>query len=179
MRLFVAINFSEATRRGLSALQSELKQLATRGRFTAEENLHLTLAFLGVCDTAQCARAIRVVDSICAAPFSIEITHISRFQKPEGDIWWSGLRESAPLSELQRDLTDKLRITGFALEERPYTPHITLGRQVVTNMSEKMVSPFGETVNQIHLMRSAHIGGKLVYTSVWEKGLTPIGVPPS
>jgi len=177
MRLFVAINFSESTRRGLVSLQAELKQTATRGRFTAEENLHLTLAFLGACDRAQCQQAIRVVDSICTAAFPIEITRISRLQRTDGDIWWTGLRESAPLKALQGDLTDKLRIAGFVLEDRPYTPHITLGRQMVTDMDEKTVSPFGETVEQIHLMKSEQVDGKLVYTSVWEKGLTPSGAP--
>lgn len=175
MRLFVAINFSESTCRALAALQVELRESARRGRFVAEENLHLTLAFLGACDVEQCKRAVRVVEDVCAVPFPIEITHLGRFRREDGDIWWAGIRESAPLRELQRDLTDKLCTAGFALENRPYTPHITLARQVVADAAEKTVSPFGETVVHIHLMESTHVGGKLIYTPVCEKGLAQVG----
>ena len=179
MRLFVAINFSESTRRALADLQAELKQIATSGRFVAKENLHLTLVFLGTCNAAQCEQAIQVVGGICAAPFPIEITHLAHFRREDGDVWWAGLRESVPLRALQRDLAGKLRTAGFSLEDRLYTPHITLARQVVTDMHEKTVPPFGETVGRIHLMKSEHVDGRFVYTPVWEKGLTPIGVPPS
>ncbi|GHV42185.1 hypothetical protein FACS189490_10600 [Clostridia bacterium] len=47
LRLFTAINFSDDTRSRLLALRDELQSGAVRGRFSALENLHLTLAFIG------------------------------------------------------------------------------------------------------------------------------------
>jgi len=171
MRLFVSINFGTPTRDVLIALQDELRQSSMRGRFTAPENLHLTLAFLGECDQAQMEAAKRAVLDTNAAPFPLEIHRLGRFPRPDGDIWWAGVGESEPLIALQRDLTDRLIATGFVLERRKYTPHITLGRQVITTTQEKTIPPFGEIVSCIHLMQSKRIAGRLVYTSICEKGL--------
>jgi 2'-5' RNA ligase len=67
---------------------------------------------------------------------------------------------------LQHDLADKLAATGFVLERRKYSPHITLGREVVTTAAPWAIEPFGETVSAIDLMKSERIGGKLTYTAI-------------
>jgi len=175
MRLFIAVNLTEPTRRALSELQGELKQSAIRGSFTPPQNLHLTLAFLGECGEAQAEAAKEAMMELDHGSFSIEIDRLGRFRWDDGDIWWAGVRENACLRGLQADLTDQLSVRGFTLEVRAYTPHITLARRVTGDMEEKTVSPFGETVTKIHLMKSEHIGGRLSYTPVWEKGLAQRG----
>jgi 2'-5' RNA ligase len=67
---------------------------------------------------------------------------------------------------LQRDLTDRLIAAGFSLDKRKYSPHITLGREVVTNAEPWRVEPFGKTVCKIDLMKSERKNGKLTYTVV-------------
>ena len=47
MRLFVAIEFESDIIESLKRVQSDLKRCGLKGRFTKEENLHLTLAFIG------------------------------------------------------------------------------------------------------------------------------------
>jgi nitroreductase len=47
MRLFIAINFNTDTRNRLIALQEELRTKSQSGNFSRDENLHLTLAFIG------------------------------------------------------------------------------------------------------------------------------------
>jgi len=47
MRLFIAINFSSETKKQLMALCDELRKTSIQGRFSLQENLHLTLAFIG------------------------------------------------------------------------------------------------------------------------------------
>jgi len=174
-RLFIAVNFREPTRRALTALQAELRQSAARGSFTPPQNLHLTLAFLGECDEVQTEAAKEAMMELDHGSFSIEIDCLGRFRRDDGDIWWAGVGENAHLLRLQGDLTDKLKAQGFTLESRVYTPHITLARRVAANLQEKTVSPFGETVTNIYLMKSEHIGGRLIYTPVWEKGLAQSG----
>lgn len=166
MRLFVAINLQETTRRGLVSLQEGLRRVSAGGRFTTPENLHLTLAFLGECDPAQAVAVRGVMDEVRFAPFPIEIHRLGCFRRAGGDIWWAGVRESEPLLALQRDLADGLRAAGFSLETRAYTPHITLAREVRTGAGEKTVPPFGETVMKIDLMQSERIRGKLSYTAI-------------
>ena len=47
MRLFIAINLSDDMKAALLDLQNDLYDRGVRGRYTTEENLHLTLAFIG------------------------------------------------------------------------------------------------------------------------------------
>lgn len=166
MRLFIAINFNDDTRTQLLALCDDLRARSRRGRFSAPENLHLTLAFLGECDAEQTATAKTVMDAVKFEPFSVVIDRIDRFKRDGGDIWWAGVQSSKPLIDLQTDLTEKLIYAGFTLDKRKYSPHITLGRDVVTDTAPWQVKSFGETVTSIELMKSERIDGKLTYTPI-------------
>ncbi len=170
MRLFVAVNLKSDTRSRLMALRDELRSRSNRGSFVAEENLHLTLAFLGECDLEQTAAAKSAMDSVDITPFTLSVERLGRFQRQGGDIWWAGLREDKGLLDLQRDLTDRLIGLGFTLDRRKYSPHITLGRRVLTDAMPRRVNPFGETARIIDLMKSERTDGKLTYTSIYRRG---------
>ena len=166
LRLFIAINFNDATRTRLIALRDELRTRSGRGRFSLLENLHLTLAFLGECDASQTAAAKAAMNTICFEPFDIQVEQVGRFRRDGGDIWWVGLHRSKPLLDLQRELSDELIATGFTIEKREYKPHITLGREVMMDAAPWQIEPFGETICKIDLMKSERIGGKLTYTAI-------------
>jgi len=169
MRLFIAINFSGATRAQLLRLRDELRSRSEHGRFTVPENLHLTLAFLGECDAKQAAAAKDAMNAISFEPFAINIERVGRFKRNGGDIWWAGVQVSKPLSDLHGDLTDKLIAVGFKLEKRKYSPHITLGREVLTDAAPWQPPAFGETILSTELMKSERINGKLTYTEIFSK----------
>ena len=169
MRLFIAINFNKDTRAQLVFVRDELRSRSKRGNFTVTENLHLTLAFLGECDTKQAAAAKSAMDAISFEPFPICIERVGRFKRDKGDLWWAGVQESKPLSTLHDNLTDKLITAGFTLEKRKFSPHITLGREVITDAEPWAVEPFGEIVTNIELMKSERINGKLIYTAIHER----------
>ena len=169
MRLFVAINFNEPTRAALLSLRDELRSLSGRGSFSLPENLHLTLAFIGECDTKQAASVKAAMDAVSFDPFEVQVERVGRFRRDGGDIWWAGMRADKPLTDLQRDLTGKLIDAGFRLEKRDYKPHITLGREVVTDCTPWRINPFGETVTAIDLMKSERIAGKLTYTAIYKR----------
>jgi len=169
MRLFIAINFNEATRAELISLRDELQSKAASGRFSASENLHLTLVFLGECDARQTAGAKAAIDAVNFGPLTVTIDRIGRFRRDGGAIWWAGVRENKQLLNLHGELTDKLTAAGFQLEKRAYSPHITLGREVVTNEQPREIEPFSETVSSIEFMKSEHIRGKLTYTVIHAK----------
>ena len=166
MRLFVAINFSDETVKQLLSLRDELRSCSEKGRFSAPENMHLTLVFLGECDTKQTASAKAAMNGVHFEPFSISMDSVGRFQRNGGDIWWAGVQKSDVLLGLQKDLSDKLNDAGFALDVRDYSPHITLGREVVTDAKPRRIQPLGESVSRIELMKSERISGKLTYTAI-------------
>jgi len=169
MRLFIAINFSDETLSALLELRNNLRGKSIRGNFSAPENLHLTLAFLDECDEKQFIAAKTAMEEVMFQPIKVEINRIGLFKRGSGGIWWAGVRENKPLMALQRDLTNKLITAGFKLDTRKYSPHITLGREVVTDEHERALTPFGETINAIDLMVSERIGGKLTYTALYTK----------
>jgi len=167
MRLFIAINFTAETKNRLLAMCEELHSASRRGRFSLPENLHLTLAFLGECNAEQADTSKAVMDMATFAPFDLVIEGLGRFKRDGGDIWWAGVRENKALTDLQRELTSGLCSRGFSLEKRKYSPHITLGREIVTDEKPRPIEPFGETVSRIDLMKSERINGKLTYTSIY------------
>ena len=169
MRLFIAINFIDETRKRLLAMRDELRSLSKRGNYSAPENLHLTLAFLGECDPRQTAVIKSIMDAIGLEPFQISIDRVGRFKRDGGDIWWAGIKPAEPLSTLHGVLTDNLKNAGFILDKRKYNPHVTLGREIVTDAEPWKITPFGETVSCIDLMKSERINGKLAYTSIYGK----------
>jgi len=171
MRLFIAINFEMETKNKLLSLRDELQSVSSRGNFSLPENIHLTLVFLGECDAKQTSAAKTALDLISFEPFEMEIDRLGRFRRDDGDLWWVGVRESKPLLDLQRSLTDLLGqyVKGVTIDKRKYSPHITLGRKVAADASPRQIVPFGETVSRIDLMKSERINGKLTYTAIYEK----------
>ena len=165
MRLFIAINFNTDTRSRLLALRDELCGKSQRGNFSSPENLHLTLAFIGEVNPKKVEPIKAIMDTVTFAPFPATIDRLGTFSR--GTLWWAGLREDKPLMDLQREAEHKLALCGFEMDDRKYNPHITLGREVVTDVKPWAIEPFGETVGTIDLMKSECIGGKLVYTAIY------------
>ncbi|MCL2300206.1 MAG: RNA 2',3'-cyclic phosphodiesterase [Firmicutes bacterium] len=170
MRLFIALNFTDEIKSRLLSLRENLRAQSQRGNFSLPENLHLTLAFLGECDARQTAAAKQAMTAVAFTPPEITIDRVGRFRRDGGDIWWAGVSEAPALMALQRDLTERLRAAGFALEQRRYSPHIPLGREVFTDAAPWAIEPFGETVSRVELMKSERMQGRLTYTAIfaWE-----------
>ena len=166
MRLFIAINFTDATRSKLHDLQNELHFMSIRGRYTNPDNMHLTLAFLGECDMEQYSAAITAMAACNFKPFDIWFYNVGRFRRDGGDIWWVGLHDSNQLTSLHLDLTYHLASVGFELERRRFSPHVTIGREVYTHEKPWQVEAFKEPVSSIDLMKSERINGKMVYTII-------------
>ena len=169
MRLFIALNLTNETRARLLALQDDLRAQSARGNFSLPENLHLTLAFLGECDARQTVAAKKAIANVKFIPIDITIDRVGRFRRDGGDIWWAGVKETSALMSLQRDLTKQLLTAGFALERRRYSPHITLGREIVTDAAPWKIEPFGEMISRVDLMKSERVQDKLTYTAIYSK----------
>ena len=170
MRLFIALCPPEETRRQLSEAIHAL-QMQGVGRFTKEENLHLTLAFLG--ETDRTNEAIDALSSISASPFTVTIERLGTFD----DLLWAGAEPGAELTALQQELSVRLSSAGFSLEDRSFIPHITLVRR----FSPKGTPDFTEAetalrriswpVSAVTLMESCQCGGAHFYRSLYTKDL--------
>ncbi len=166
MRLFVAVNFDSNIITALNEYTAQLKAAAISGSFTRKENLHLTLAFIG--ETDRVKEATQAVRCVSVPSFTLELSEVGVFKRYDGDIYWIGARKSQELIDLQNQVVDKLIMQGFTLENRFFTPHITLGRRVFLHSDFAPVRIDAcMTVSKISLMKSEQIGGRLVYKQIY------------
>ncbi len=167
MRLFLAVNFDDATKYHILAVQQRLRETA-QGDFSRPENLHLTLAFLGEVPSQKAAAVRRAMDRTGAVSLHLTFDQTGFFRRDGGDIWWIGLAENPVLFRLQQELCGNLIAEGFRLEERRFSPHITLARRVrlqqEVDRSAILGAPFDTSVDAVSLMRSERLSGVLTYT---------------
>lgn len=178
MRLFIGISF-ESIRTQLMDIQNRLRIHVVKGNFTYEGNLHLTVEFLGELPPT-CIPAIKAALRTLRNPlFELVFDHVGSFQHGGKDLVWIGTRPNPILQELQKDLSFALRQENFILENRPYTPHLTLAREVVFRDAESRsrslgkILPISANVKAISLMNSERIDGRLIYTKLFSQTLPP------
>jgi len=165
MRLFVALPLDETMRDALCRAMEDLRAAGVRGRFSHRENLHLTLAFLG--ETPRLAQACRAVAGVEAPAFDLRLETFGLFRRQEGSILWAGLTPSAPLLALQRQVAGRLADAGFVLENRPFSPHLTLARQAQLpggRLPGAVQLPrLSARADRVVLFESTRQNGRLVY----------------
>lgn len=167
MRLFIAINFDEETKQNIIAVQRRLRELG-RGNFSRPENLHLTLAFLGEVAPERVPAIRSVMDQLTVPSLHLVFDQVGYFRQDGGDIWWIGPEPNKALLALHKELYHRLIEAGFQLDNRRFSPHITLARQVelskVPDESKLLWAPFATNTNTVSLMLSERVNGKLTYT---------------
>lgn len=166
MRLFLAVPFPPEVRSHLAEAQRQLRAQGVQANFSRPENLHLTLAFLG--ETPRCRDAARAMAAAQDRCFPLTLGGFGHF----GDVLWMGVEPCPALTDLATSLQARLREAGFALEDRPFRPHITLARRARCPQPPQLhLPPLTMTVDRMVLMESLRQEGRLVYRVVQEKRL--------
>ncbi len=160
MRLFIAILLSDDMKDSLLDAQNRLYDRGVRGRFTAEENMHLTLAFIGEVPDAE--PALDALAAVSFSPFELGLEGMGRF----GDLWWAGMRESAPLDAVVRRIRRVLAESGIPFDKKRFRAHITLIRKASGDLPGLFPSPASMTVDTISLMRSDRGRNGMIYTEL-------------
>lgn len=130
MRLFLAINPPEPVRERIAAGTEALRGVEGI-RWVPPDQVHLTLKFIGEAD-GDSERAIAEAlawAAVAHGPFEARLGAPGAFpnlRRPR--VVWIGLDQSPELAALQGDLEDALADLGIEREERPFRPHLTLGR---------------------------------------------------
>jgi RNA 2',3'-cyclic 3'-phosphodiesterase len=132
VRAFVAVPLPETLLRPVQRLCQELAGTLPQVRWVRPQMLHLTLRFFAAVpeDSLENIGEIMLSVGRSTAPFQLHLQGVGAFpsaQRPR--VIWLGLTGDSPLRTLQRRLDLELARAGLPGEERPFMPHLTLGRQ--------------------------------------------------
>lgn len=135
IRAFIAIRLGAEVDSAIAAFQTRLRRSVQGVAWTDPENFHLTLRFLGSQVTADSLQTISegLSEGLAAiaratAAFEIEVRAAGAFpslNRPR--VIWVGL-QSGELKGLAARVEALAIEAGLPAEERPFSPHLTLGR---------------------------------------------------
>ena len=126
MRLFVALTLPEDLQERLADLGSGLPG----ARWVPQENLHLTLRFIGEVDGALARDIDDCLAEIDMAAFELRFERLDTF----GDgrtlraLWVGVAQPTEPLLRLQAKVEKAVVRAGVPPESRKFTPHVSLAR---------------------------------------------------
>lgn len=124
-RLFVAVELPEDIKERLAACRGGIEG----ARWQDIEQMHLTLRFIGEADPLRQADIRAALAGLRFAPFQVALAGIGLFGKARRPrTLWVGVDDPEPLRHLHDKITQALVSAGVALEERKFTPHVTLAR---------------------------------------------------
>ena len=166
-RLFFALWPDDSVRNRLVGLADQARHYCG-GRRTADDKLHLTLAFLGDVSPAQVDDLIALTQQLTGPEGTWTLDRLGHFSR--GGIVWAG-SEAVPecLVDFQTELWASLATLGFAPPQRPFRPHVTLLRQARQRAPREIASgylPLAWTYRRAALVHSAVDGPRRRYVTL-------------
>lgn len=157
MRAFFAIDLSHPLHTAAEKIIEQ--QPFSDMRWTKPENLHLTLRFLASLEEETVAPLCENVATALAdiKPFDIETHGTIYFPTERPRVFAIAVRLSEELAMLVKALNHATESLGFAIEQRPFLPHITLGRfkhKPSAPQINYLGEAFTQTVSELVLYRS-------------------------
>ena len=169
-RLFVAVRPPQAIRLQLLGLMGGV----AGARWQDDEQLHITLRFIGEVDGRLAEDIDMALQSVRHAPMEIALSGVGAFDRRGVPIaLWAGVAPHEQLRSLHKKIDHALARAGLAPERRAFLPHITLARfgrggaalQPFLQAAGALTSPLFP-VSDFQLFESRLTPGGAVYTPV-------------
>ncbi len=149
-----------------SDLQARLaawaEQAAGRGRTMRQENLHLTLAFLGDTEAALVPSVISLAGGVRFHSFELPLDRVG-YWKHNRIIWCGASEVPDELTALVEDLRARLAGAGIRHDPKPFVSHITLVRNASGLPASPAWIPLIWKAGDFALVRSTRIAGRVSY----------------
>lgn len=132
MRAFIALELPDGVRSALAALEAQLAASKADAKWVSQEQLHVTVRFLGAITDAQQQTARGLLQDVArrTVAFQAALSRPGAFPSIAAPrVVWVGIGEGeAAMSGLAREIEAGLGRAGFPKEDRPFVAHVTLGR---------------------------------------------------
>lgn len=123
-RLFIGIRPPETIRDLLLDAMDDSADF----RWQADEQLHLTLRFVGAVDRPQAEDLAHALGRLQTPPFSLHIAGVGSFDHRNSGALWAGVEPRAPVAALAAKIERACQAIGLQPEHRTFHPHITVAR---------------------------------------------------
>ena len=132
LRLFIAVDLSPQARAVLPDMQARLQHRRLPVRWVDPNGAHVTLKYLGVVEQGQVDLLAAHLAAIAAQhqPFTLRTGMLGAFPDLQRArvVWLAVDGDRAALGHLRDDVEHTIAPLGFPTEDRPFAPHLTLGR---------------------------------------------------
>lgn len=174
-RLFVAVGANETPFDPVLALKKlkvNLNEQRVEYRWVSPKNYHITVCFLGTVEEEKLPELKGILSEVAASfePFTLKLSGVGAYpSERSGRVIWMGVQNSITLRNLQAASSEKLKSLGWKVEERDYSPHLTLARLRSPKSVADLISPvknqeFGKLeVKELTLYESKLSGNFPVY----------------
>ena len=177
VRVFVAVGISEAAREQLIDAVERIRQDIPQGiQWANPDGMHLTLKFLGNIPSASVEPLLECLKPVAseAKPFPLQLDGLGMFpnrRKPR--VLWAGVGgDLDALARLQQASEGAITALGYPPEQRPFRPHVTLGRPR-RSVSDAQLARIGAVVSA--LAPPSPIGWQVESVDVMRSELHPSG----
>jgi 2'-5' RNA ligase len=148
MRCFIAIPLPSETHQELSQIQSQLKETEADVKWVKNDNIHLTLKFLGDVKEEKIKIISKELRGVAnkSTGFESGIGNLGTFPTLSNPrVIWIGISKNEDkIVKLQQRIEEILTPLGFERETRPFHAHLTLGRvrskKNINRLTEKLKS---------------------------------------
>ncbi len=151
IRVFVAVGISAKAREQLIDAVDRIRREIPQGiQWANPDGMHLTLKFLGNIPLSGVEPLLSCLEPVASSHhlFSLELAGLGMFpnrRKPR--VLWAGADgDLDALTSLQQASEEAINALGYPPEQRPFRPHITLGRPR-RSVSDAQLSRIGLVVS--------------------------------
>lgn len=171
VRVFFALWPDTGMRSALSLLSNDMHALCG-GRRTRAESMHVTLVFLGEVEAARVTELQALAARLQCAGFDFELARTGWWQ--HNHVAWVA-PETMPqgLVGLVSELQVQLKNTGFEVDGRAYSPHLTLLRKTNCPPALITMAPLQWVARDFVLVKSVAVEHGSVYEIIGRWPLLP------
>jgi RNA 2',3'-cyclic 3'-phosphodiesterase len=184
-RCFVAVDIDDSSlKAAMQRAQAALVATGADVKAVEEENIHITLKFLGEISEERTARVAELVKGIAFRPFTLDFRGVGVFPDlSRPSVVWAGVAgEALDMLAVFTELERGLKMLRFEPERRPFQLHVTLCRvrtghnrvqlaEVVKDMEDE---EFGlQRVEHIRLKKSVLTRKGPIYSNAAESRALP------
>lgn len=142
IRLFTGLSLPENLRARIQLIQGGIPGAC----WTALENYHITLTFIGEVDESVAEEVDEALSSVRAEGFSLKLKGTGSFaQGSWPKVLWLGVEAAEKLSLLKEKTDHAMKKRGVEFDARKYTPHVTLA--YLKEPDEQMLGDFMQANN--------------------------------